>query len=252
MTKPLASQYPARVAQDRIIAALDVSTAAEAREIVAELRGAVGAFKIGSQLFTAAGPSLVREFTADGIKIFLDLKFHDIPNTVANAAVEATRLGVWMLNVHALGGSEMMKRTVDEVRTFCEKEAVPRPLVIGVTILTSSTDATLSEVGIGHGIDEEVVRLARLTSDSALDGVVASPHEAAAVRTAVPRPDFLIITPGIRPTSATKDDQKRVKTVAEAIDNGSDYLVIGRPLIQAEGRKAAALEVAAEIETAHR
>jgi orotidine-5'-phosphate decarboxylase len=249
MTQPFASQYPARPAQERIIAALDVATAAEAREIVAELRGVVGAFKIGSQLFTAAGPSLVKEFSADGIKIFLDLKFHDIPNTVANAVVEAARLGVWMLNVHTLGGSDMMRRTVEDVRVVCEKEEIAKPLVIGVTVLTSSTDATLSEVGIDAEVEAEVLKLARLAAECGLDGVVASPHEAAAVRKALIRSDFLIVTPGIRPISATKDDQKRVKTVAEAIENGSDYLVIGRPIIQAENRTNAVREMVAEIET---
>jgi orotidine-5'-phosphate decarboxylase len=248
MTKPLASQYPALPAQERIIAALDVATEGEAREIVAELRDCVGAFKIGSQLFTAAGPSLVKEFTADGIKIFLDLKFHDIPNTVANAAVEAARLGVWMLNVHALGGSEMMRRTVEEVRTVCENEKIARPLVIAVTILTSSTGATLSETGIIAEVESEIVMLAKLAADSGLDGVVASPLEAAAVRKTVTQSDFLIVTPGIRPISATKDDQKRVKTVAEAIANGSDYLVIGRPIIQANEKREAVREIVAEIE----
>ncbi len=249
MTKPFASQYPARSAKERIITALDVSTANEAREIVAELRDVVGAFKIGSQLFTAAGPSLVKEFTAGGVKVFLDLKFHDIPNTVANAAVEAARLGVWMLNVHTLGGSEMMKRTIDVVRAVCEKENIARPLVIGVTILTSSADATLSEVGIDAKVEAEVVRLARLATDSGLDGVVASPHEAEAVRNAVTKPGFLIVTPGIRPLSATNDDQKRVKTVAQAIENGSDFVVIGRPIVRAENRMEAVRVIVGEIET---
>ena len=252
MTKPFASQYPAQRAQEKIIVALDVATAAEAREIVAELRDAVGAFKIGSQLFTAAGPGLVREFTEAGLKVFLDLKFYDIPNTVANAAVEAARLGVWMLNVHTLGGSEMMKRTVEEVRTVCEKEKIAKPLVIGVTILTSSTDTTLYEVGINAEVEAEVVRLAKLAADCGLDGVVASPHEAEAVRKVVTMPNFLIITPGIRPLSATKDDQKRVKTVAQAFKDGSDFVVIGRPIVQAENRTEAVREIVGEIETTHK
>ncbi len=252
MTKPFASEYPSLRAKDRIIAALDVAAAVEAREIVAELRDAVGAFKIGSQLFTAAGPDLVREFTASGIKIFLDLKFHDIPNTVANAAVEAARLGVWMLNVHTLGGSEMMKRTVEEVRVACEKEKIARPLVIGVTILTSATDAMLYEVGIDKDVESEVIRLARLAAECGLDGVVASPHEAGAIRKAVTKPDFLIVTPGIRPLSATKDDQKRVKTFAQAIDEGSDFVVIGRPIIQAKDRLEAVKQIVGEVETTQR
>ncbi|MFN0279857.1 MAG: orotidine-5'-phosphate decarboxylase [Pyrinomonadaceae bacterium] len=252
MTKPFASQYPEQRAKERIIAALDVATAEEAREIVAELRDAVGAFKIGSQLFTSAGPALVREFTEARVKIFLDLKFHDIPNTVANAAVEAARLGVWMLNVHTLGGSEMMKRTVEDVQSACEKENIARPLIIGVTILTSSTAATLYEVGINVEVEAEVARLARLTADCGLDGVVASPHEVQAVRKAVNKPEFLIVTPGIRSRSATKDDQKRVKTFAQAIESGSDFVVIGRPIIEAKDRSEAVKEIIGEIETTNK
>lgn len=243
MTKPFASEYPVLRPKDRIIAALDVATAAEAREIIGELGSEVGAFKIGSQLFTAAGPALVREFTDAGLRIFLDLKFHDIPNTVANAAVEAARLGVWMLNVHTLGGSEMMKRTVDAVRLACEKEKIARPLVIGVTILTSSTDAVLGEIGIDSGIEEQVAKLARLAADCGLDGVVASPHEIKTIKEAVTKPEFLIVTPGIRLQSATKDDQKRVKTFTEAIDDGADFVVIGRPIIQAKDRSEALKQI---------
>ncbi len=252
MTKPFASKYPVQSAKEKIIVALDVATASEARRIVTELREHVGAFKIGSQLFTAAGHSLVKEFTEAGIKIFLDLKFHDIPNTVANAAVEAARLGVWMLNVHTLGGGEMMRRTVEEVQTVCEKEKIAKPLVIGVTILTSSNDATLHEVGINAEVEAEVVRLAGLAAECGLDGVVASPQEVAAIKKAVTRHDFLIVTPGIRPLSATKDDQKRVKTVAQAIECGSDFIVIGRPIIQAENRSEAVKEIIGEIETTHK
>lgn len=248
MTKPFATEYPELKPKDRIIAALDVASAAEAREIVAELTDEVGAFKIGSQLFTAAGPDLAREFTSAGIKIFLDLKFHDIPNTVAKAAVEAARLGVWMLNVHTLGGSDMMKRTVDEVRAACESEKMVRPIVIGVTILTSSTDAGLSEVGIDGRVEAEVVRLARLAADCGMDGVVASAHETQAVRAAVTNAKFLMITPGIRPVSATNDDQRRVKTFKQAVENGSDFVVIGRPIIEAKDRTEAVRQIIGEIE----
>jgi orotidine-5'-phosphate decarboxylase len=248
MTKPFASQYPSLRPKERIIAALDVATADDARKIVDELRGEVGAFKIGSQLFTAAGPGLVRELTETGIKIFLDLKFHDIPNTVANAAVETARLGVWMLNIHTLGGSEMMKRTIDAVRVACEKEKIARPHVIGVTVLTSSTDEVLSEIGIEADIDTQVVKLAQLAEDCGLDGVVASPHETKIIREAVTKPDFLIVTPGIRPASATKDDQKRVKTFRQAIDDGADFVVIGRPIIQAKDRLQAVKQIIGEVE----
>jgi orotidine-5'-phosphate decarboxylase len=248
MTKPFASEYPELEVKDRIIAALDVGTAAEARDVVSELRDAVGAFKIGSQLFTSAGPELVREFTGQGLKIFLDLKFHDIPNTVANAAAEAARLGVWMLNVHALGGSEMMKRTVDQVRSVCEKEDIFRPHVIGVTILTSSGVDGLREVGIETGVEEQVTMLAKLAADCGLDGVVASPNEIGIIRNAVNDPRFLIITPGIRPLDATADDQKRVTTFAQAIKYGASFAVVGRPLLKARDRLKVVEEMTAEAE----
>src|SRR5437899_2372494 len=190
MTKPLEAEYPQPNAKDRIIVALDVATAAEAREIVAELHERVGAFKIGLQLFASSGPGLVREFTGAGLKIFLDLKFHDIPNTVVGAAVEAARLGVWMFNVHALGGSEMMRRAADEVRAVCSRENIVKPLVIGVTVVTSATGETLREVGISDDLETEVVRLARLAADCGLDGVVASPHEVESVKLARTKQDL--------------------------------------------------------------
>jgi orotidine-5'-phosphate decarboxylase len=246
MTKAFAAEYPVKNLEDRIIVALDVATAAEAREVVAELGDAVGAFKIGSQLFTAAGPSLVREFVEVGHRIFLDLKFHDIPNTVSHAAVEAARLGVWMFNVHALGGREMMERTTDAVRNVCEKESLPLPLVIAVTILTSVDDAALSEIGIDATAQDEIVRLSRLTADSGLDGVVASPHESVAIRSAISRPDFAIVTPGIRPMAATSDDQKRVTSIADAFANGSDFVVIGRPILAAVDKRKAVEELIEE------
>jgi orotidine-5'-phosphate decarboxylase len=248
MTKPLASEYPKLKATDRIIAALDVATAEEAHSIVNELKDHVGAFKIGSQLFTAAGPSLVREFAASGVKIFLDLKFHDIPNTVANAAVEAARLGVWMINVHALGGRQMMRQTVDDVRSVCEREKLTRPLIIGVTVLTSSSEAELRETGIDNDLAAEVVRLARLAAGCGLDGVVASAHESKLIRQAVERTDFLIVTPGIRPKAATNDDQKRVTTFTKAIEGGSDMVVIGRPLLQASDRRGFIIELTSELD----
>jgi orotidine-5'-phosphate decarboxylase len=249
MTKPFAVEYPVQQAKDRMIVALDVATAAEARELVAELSGTVGAFKVGSQLFTAAGPTFVRELVDAGYRIFLDLKFHDIPNTVANAAVEAARLGVWMLNVHALGGREMMQHTADAVRAVCEKDRLARPLIIAVTVLTSSDDAALRETGIQASAEEEVITLAKLAAGSGLDGVVASPHEVSAIRAEVCDENFVIVTPGIRPNAATTDDQKRVTSVAQALANGSNYVVIGRPIIGAADRAKAA---AAFIEEAER
>jgi orotidine 5''-phosphate decarboxylase, subfamily 1 len=232
---------------DRIIVALDVETAGEARGLISELRGEVGAFKIGLQLFTAAGSAFVKEAVESGAKIFLDLKFHDIPNTVARAAVEAARLGVWMFNVHALGGSEMMRRTVEAVSDVCEKENLARPKIIAVTVLTSSSSETLKDVGIEREVSDQVKLLTRCASESGLDGVVGSPMEIGLIRRVVPNKDFLIVTPGIRPSNATNDDQKRVMSPGEAIAAGSNYLVIGRPIVQAKDRIRAVNEILADI-----
>ena len=233
--------------RDRIIVALDVDSAEKACAIVGELRGHVGAFKVGLQLFAAAGPQLVREFTSSGVNIFLDLKFHDIPNTVAKASVEAARLGVWMFNIHASGGSHMMKQTAAEVDEACGRENLTRPLIIGVTVLTSANVYTINEVGVAGDIESQVVRLARLASTSGLDGVVASPQEVTAIRNAVSDRDFMTVTPGIRPLSATDDDQKRVTTFGRAMASGSDYVVIGRPIVQAKDRLAAVEQIIAEV-----
>jgi orotidine 5''-phosphate decarboxylase, subfamily 1 len=225
-----------------------VPTAAEAREIIAELGGAVGAFKIGLQLFTAAGASFVRETVAAGNKVFLDVKFHDIPNTVAKAAVEAARLGVWMFNVHALGGGEMMRRTVQDVRETCERENLSQPKIIAVTVLTSSDRETLREVGIEADTGAQVLKLAELAAKCGLDGVVASPQETRLIRQAIPDGNFLIVTPGVRPGFATLDDQKRVMTPGEAVRAGSDYLVIGRPILRAANRLEAVEKILGEMQ----
>ena len=249
MTQPTeALSRPANV-RDRIIVALDVDSADKAREIARELQAAVGAFKIGLQLFAAAGPQLVREFSDAGVKVFLDLKFHDIPNTVAKASVEAARLGVWMFNIHASGGSDMMRQTVAEVGGACENEKIARPLIIGVTVLTSANVYTINEVGIDGDVESQVVRLARLAADCGLDGVVASPQEVGAILNTITCSKFLTVTPGIRPAFATDDDQKRVTTFGQAMANGSDYVVIGRPIVQANDRLAAVEQIVAEIQT---
>lgn len=248
MTGTVTAIGPAAEAKERLIVALDVDSAHRGRELVAELRDTVGAFKIGMQLFTAAGPDLVRELAADGVRVFLDLKFHDIPNTVARAGVEAVRLGVWMFNVHAAGGAEMMKRTVAEVDDACEREGLQRPLIIAVTVLTSSDGSTLSETGIDSGPEEQVIRLARLAMNSGLDGVVASPLEARAIRKAIPDRDPVIVTPGVRPHFATMDDQKRVMTPGEAVAAGSDFIVVGRPITGSDNIRAAAEKIVTEIE----
>jgi orotidine-5'-phosphate decarboxylase len=234
--------------KDKIIVALDVETAAEAREIISEIGGEVGAFKIGLQLFTAVGASFVREIVERNIKLFLDVKFHDIPNTVAKASIEVARLGVWMFNVHALGGAEMMRRTVESVCEVCAKENLAQPKIIGVTVLTSSNQETLLEVGIEKEIASQVVNLARLTAQCGLDGVVASPLEISAIRQSVENRDFLIVTPGIRPAFATNDDQKRVMTPKEAVRQGADFLVIGRPITGAEDKLSAVRKILEETE----
>ena len=239
MTKPIEAVSQVTNIRDRIIVALDVKTPGEAREISSELSGRVGAFKIGMQLFTAAGPSIIRELVERGNKVFLDLKFHDIPNTVAKASVEAAKLGVWMFNIHAAGGSEMMRRAVNEVDEACSANGLKRPLMIGVTVLTSSNGETLAEIGVGDAMESQVARLASLAAGSGLDGVVAAPREVVAVRQAVAQKEFTVVTPGIRLTFATDDDQKRVTTLREACALGSDYVVIGRPITQAKDRLAA-------------
>lgn len=238
MTKVSEAASPVTSVKERIIIALDVDSKDDARSLIEELNSEVGAFKIGLQLFAAAGPEFVREQSAAGRKIFLDLKFHDIPNTVAKVAIEVARLGVWMFNVHASGGGEMMRRTVDAVNDASAKENLQKPLVIGVTVLTSSDDATLNELGVDAGAREQTLRLASLAKKSGLDGVVASPQDVADIRSSISE-NFLTVTPGIRSLSATGDDQKRVTSLGQAIAAGSDYVVIGRPVTQAPDRRKA-------------
>ncbi|MEO7539151.1 MAG: orotidine-5'-phosphate decarboxylase [Pyrinomonadaceae bacterium] len=248
MTHTTDAVSPAQNARDRIIVALDVETAGHANEVIRELDGQVGAFKVGLQLFTAAGPAFVQELTAAGVKVFLDLKFHDIPNTVAKASVEAARLGVWMFDLHVAGGSQMMRSAVDELDKACKEENLRRPLIIGVTVLTSSAADTLAEVGIDSPVEDQVTRLARLADQCGLDGVVASAREVSNVKTVVRRKEFLAVTPGIRGNHATVGDQQRVTTFREALANGSDYVVIGRPILQTADRSAAVDEIVAEVE----
>lgn len=236
--------------KDKLIIALDVETAREARQIFAALRDHAGMFKIGSQLFTAAGPSIVHEIVGAGQRVFLDLKFHDIPHTVAAAGVAAARLGVSIFNIHALGGREMMQRTAEAVTEASEREGLVRPSVIAVTVLTSADAATLADVGVVASPSQQVEQLAHLAGECGLDGVVASPHEVALVRAAVKRQDFLIVTPGVRPSGTGPDDQKRVMTPMEAVRAGADYLVVGRAILNAPDRVRAAQQVIAEMDSA--
>ena len=233
-------------AKERLIFALDVDSFEEAQRWVKLLHDKVGVFKVGKQLFTKCGPAVVKMIQDEGGEVLLDLKYHDIPNTVAKAGVEACRLGSRIFNVHALGGKEMMQKVVAETDSCaCDN----RPLRIAVTILTSSTEETLQGIGIDHPVAEMVPRLARLTKESGMDGVVASPKEVALIREAC-GPDFIIITPGVRPSFASMDDQKRVTTPAEAITAGADYLVIGRPISAAADPIAAADMILKEMEDA--
>jgi orotidine-5'-phosphate decarboxylase len=231
---------------NRILVALDVPSAGAALSLADTLRGAVGGFKIGSQLFTAAGPDIVRKMVERGDRVFLDLKFHDIPNTVAGAIQSSADLGVWMVNVHASGGRTMMeagRKAADERRTGRDK-----PIVIAVTVLTSLDAQTLASVGVSASPLEQVVRLAELAKAAGLDGVVASPQETAAIRRACGR-DFVIVTPGIRGGSAAagKDDQQRTMSPAEAVAAGSSYLVVGRPITAAPDPRQAATLIAQSL-----
>jgi orotidine-5'-phosphate decarboxylase len=237
-----------KTARDKLIVALDVDSADRALELFEALRETVGMFKIGSQLFTAAGPDIVRQIVARGGRVFLDLKYHDIPNTVAAAGVEAARHGISIFNVHTLGGTEMMRRTADAVAEVSEREHLERPRIIGVTLLTSVNQKVLTEIRVVNSPERQVTALAQLAAASGLDGVVASPLEVVSVRSAVAKEDFLVVTPGVRPSGAAPHDQKRHTTPAEAIRAGSDYLVIGRPIIDADDPVAAANSIVAEID----
>jgi orotidine-5'-phosphate decarboxylase len=232
-----------------LLIALDVDTTAQADQLASVLEGAVGGLKIGSQLFTSEGPSIVRALGARGHRVFLDLKFHDIPNTVAGAVRAATRLGVWMLTIHTSGGAAMMRAAVDAADAEARAAGVARPLIVGVTVLTSLDQAAIGEVGVERDLARQVEALAQLAKRSGIDGIVCSPQEAAQLRASC-GPDFLLVTPGIRPAadSGTRtDDQARTLSAAEAIAAGANYLVVGRPVVKAADPRAAALALAGEI-----
>jgi len=227
--------------EDRLIVALDVSSAAEAQKIVQALGPAVSTYKVGNQLFTTEGPSMVRELVGSGKKVFLDLKFHDIPNTVAGGVRSAAALGVSMLTVHAAGGSAMLRAAIDAAR-----QAPKPPIILAVTVLTSLSDADLQQTGVaGRTLDHALV-LATLARNCGCDGVVASPHEALVIRQNLGA-GLAIVTPGIRPAGSGKGDQSRVNTPTEAIAAGADYLVVGRPITEAADPRRAAEEIMKEI-----
>ena len=233
--------------RERLIVALDVDTSEQAAALVRQLAGEVGMFKIGKQLFTHAGPQAVRQIQELGGEIFLDLKFHDIPNTVAKAAIEATRLGVKMFNVHASGSLEMMRMTVKEVKRVCRQQKLRKPIMLAVTVLTSLNQDDLQRVGVERKVADQVVRLALLTKEAGMDGVVASPHEVADIRETCGR-RFVIVTPGIRPSDGSRNDQQRVMTPQAAVRGGVDYIVVGRPIIEAKDPVAAARAIVADMQ----
>jgi len=228
----------------KIIFAMDVHEFSDVQLWAELLSHHVGMFKVGKQLYTSCGPAAVRMIQKCGGDVFLDLKYHDIPNTVAMAAVEAANLGVKLCDLHALGGYEMMATTMETLdKRF---SGADRPRVLAITVLTSSNEETLRGIGIEHTVPEMVVRLAKLAKKAGVDGVVASPQEVGLIREAC-GPDFLVVTPGVRPTFAAVNDQKRIMTPAEAVKSGADYLVIGRPIAAAENPAHAAEMIVDEI-----
>jgi orotidine-5'-phosphate decarboxylase len=229
---------PSVAKQNPIIAALDLPTAEQALKLAKEIAPVVGAFKIGSELFTSAGPDIVKKIRAMGATVFLDLKFHDIPNTVAKAVASATRLDLQMLTIHTSGGGEMMRAAEKSAQDTAKILGFTAPLVLGVTILTSSNNETLAEIGCEANTEKQVLRLAQLAVKSGLRGLVCSPLEILALRKVLP-PHIQLVTPGIRTGAEKADDQKRTLTPREAIDAGANWLVIGRPIYAAENPRAA-------------
>jgi orotidine-5'-phosphate decarboxylase len=230
----------------RIIIALDVETKAQALALVRELPAAQ-VFKIGLELFTAEGPALLKEIQALGKSVFLDLKLHDIPNTVAEAARIGVRHGAFMMTIHASGGREMMAKAAEVARAEADKRGTPKPLLLGVTILTSLKGEDLSSIGMNADTTAQVLRLAALAKAANMDGVVCSAQEIEIVRKET-GPGFLIVTPGIRPAWAAAQDQKRIMTPADAAHRGADYLVVGRPITQAASPQEAFLKIVAELQ----
>jgi orotidine-5'-phosphate decarboxylase len=235
-------------AKDKIFVALDVESPERAIELVRMLSDYTHMFKIGPKLFTAAGPDLVRKMVALDAKVFLDLKFHDIPNIVAAASAEAARLGVFVFTVHAAGGKKMMSQAADAASESAERSGQRRPLIVGVTVLTSADSGLLQDIGVTRSLEEQAVSLSKLCATSGLDGVVASPHEVRLIRAAVDRPDFLVVTPGVRLAGTSTDDQSRVMTPAEAVKAGADYLVVGRPITGSNDPVQATIRILDQIE----
>ena len=229
------------MADQRIVVALDVSTATELRELVKQIPNTHCRAKIGKELFTSIGPLAIEICHDAGLEVFLDLKFHDIPNTCAKAVRAAARWGVWMTNVHCSGGTDMMRAA----REILEGEA-HRPLLIGVTVLTSMSGSDLQELGVSRDLESQVDHLAGLANASGLDGVVCSAQETQRLRQSLGT-DFCLVTPGIRPSWAAADDQNRIVTPKDAVANGSDYLVIGRPITASDHPETAIARIVEEL-----
>lgn len=227
--------------RDRLIVALDVSSAAAARRIVTAVGDSAHTYKVGKQLFTAEGPSIVRDLTASGHNVFLDLKFHDIPNTVASAVAEAAKLSVTMLTVHASGGGKMLRAAVEAA----SKAGIP-PMILAVTVLTSMHDSDLPGIGVRGTVVDQTLRLATLAITDGCDGIIASAHEIRAIRSELGS-DFAIVTPAVRPPGSARGDQARVVTPAEAIAAGATHIVVGRPITAAPDPASAARDILQQI-----
>ena len=235
-------------AKERLVLALDVDDFSSAEKLVGLLKDYVRVFKVGNQLFTSEGAKIINMINKAKARVFLDLKFHDIPNTVKGAAESATKLGVYMFNVHASGGYEMMKAAADAAIETSIKLGIKKPLILGVTVLTSINQEILEkEVGVNKAVKEHVVHLAKLAKSAGLDGVVASPHEIKDIRDACGK-NFIILTPGIRPAGEEINDQKRIMTPKQALEQGADFIVIGRPIRNAENPVEAAKNIIKEME----
>jgi orotidine-5'-phosphate decarboxylase len=231
---------------DKVFCALDTPSIDVALGWANRLKGTVGGLKLGLEFFGAQGPDGIRRVAETGMPIFLDLKFHDIPNTVAQAVTSVTPLAPLLMTIHASGGRAMMRAAVDAARETATKAGVARPKILGVTVLTSLDESDLRAGGVAGSVEDQVVRLARLAQDSGLDGVVCSPREIAPIRRAC-GPELILTVPGIRPSGAALGDQKRVMTPREAVDNGATYLVIGRPITEAADPVDAARAIALSL-----
>ncbi|RMF94738.1 MAG: orotidine-5'-phosphate decarboxylase [Candidatus Schekmanbacteria bacterium] len=232
-------------ASEKLIFALDVDGYEEAMKWVKKLKDYVRVFKVGKQLFTACGPNIVKEILKNDCKVFLDLKFHDIPNTVSSAVIETAKLGVSIITIHASGGRKMIEKTRKDVDEFCAEKGIPVPLIAAVTVLTSISEEDLAEIGVGFTAKEQVLRLAKLSLESGADAIVCSPLEISFLRNSLGN-NFKIIAPGIR-DRGTKDDQKRVMSASDAIKAGADYIVVGRPIRNAPDPISAAEKIIGEI-----